>query len=105
MRAADLKAADIIRCQDFSHHACGTEADARARQSGHKGAFGENIAWSTGPARSPRATLDGWLNSDGHRRNLFQPVWTSQGVGLAQARFKGKRGAAVWVSHFGAPTG
>src|SRR5215204_6310174 len=82
MRAADLKAADMVRCQDFSHHACGAAPDARARESGHKGNFGENISWGTGPARSPKATLDGWLNSDGHRRNLFQPIWTSQGVGL-----------------------
>jgi uncharacterized protein YkwD len=101
MRAAARKAADIVRCQDFAHAACGAAPDAHARAAGHDSSFGENIAWSTGPARAPKATLDGWLDSDGHRRNLFRSDWAAHGIGLVHGTFDGKRDAAVWVSQFG----
>jgi uncharacterized protein YkwD len=39
---------------------------------------GENIA---GGADSPKATVDGWLESDGHCGNLMSPNYTEIGIG------------------------
>jgi uncharacterized protein YkwD len=50
--------------------------------------------------RSPRAIVDGWLRSSGHRRNLFGERWRAQGIALVESTFQGEGGAGVWVSEF-----
>lgn len=30
--------------------------------------------------------VDGWMNSTGHRKNILQPVWKNEGVGVAVTR-------------------
>jgi uncharacterized protein YkwD len=104
-RSAELKALDIIRCQDFSHTACGKDARAVADEVGYpQVGWGENIAYGGGPFRAARVAGDGWLNSEHHRENLFRREWTEQGVALVVARtFKGHRNVFVWVSEFGSP--
>jgi uncharacterized protein YkwD len=103
-RSAELKALDIIRCQDFSHTACGKNARAVADEVGYpQVSWGENILYGGGPFRPARVAGDGWLNSEHHRENLFRPEWTEQGVALMVAKeFKGQRKVFVWVSEFGA---
>ena len=76
------KAADIARCQEFAHAACDKQPDQVARDIGYTGAFGENIYMSTGRYASPRVAIDRWLNSDGHRENLFRPEWRTTGIAL-----------------------
>jgi uncharacterized protein YkwD len=47
-------------------------------------AAGENVAAGY---RGPRAVLDGWLASPGHRANLESPEFTRQGIGLDHGRW------------------
>jgi uncharacterized protein YkwD len=101
--ASRLKALDIIRCQQFSHEACGKDARADADAVGyaHFG-WGENIYAGAGPFMPARVAADGWLNSEGHRENLFRQEWTEQGIAVVVARgFKGQSNVAIWVSEFG----
>lgn len=101
--ASRLKALDIIRCQDFSHEACGKDARAVADEAGYPHVtWGENIYAGSGPFAPARVAADGWLNSEHHRENLFRPQWTEQGVAVVVARtFKGQRNVAIWGSEFG----
>jgi uncharacterized protein YkwD len=103
--AAARKADDIVRCNDFSHYACGRPPDANARALGLTDrAFGENIFWGPEMYEPPRVAVDQWLNSPEHRENLFNPGWKLQGVAMLEAsNFKGAAHGAVWVNEFSAP--
>jgi uncharacterized protein YkwD len=104
-RSARLKALDIIRCQDFSHAACGKDPHEVADQVGYPNVdWGENIYSGPGPFAAARVAADGWLNSPHHRENLFRAEWTEQGISVVVAKhFKGQDNVAIWVSEFGAP--
>ena len=102
-RAARLKALDIVRCHQFAHTPCGRDAHAVAEEVGYPDvAWGENIYLGTGPYAPPRLAVDGWLNSRGHRENLFHREWTEQGIAVVHVNFGGRRNVAIWVSEFGA---
>jgi uncharacterized protein YkwD len=103
-RSARLKALDIIRCQDFSHAACGKNPRAVADEVGYPNVdWGENIYAGPGPFAAARVGADAWLNSPHHRENLFRPEWTEQGISVVIAKhFKGQSKVAIWVSEFGA---
>jgi uncharacterized protein YkwD len=69
-RSARLKALDIIRCQDFSHAACGKNPRAVADEVGYPNVdWGENIYAGPGPFAAARVGADAWLNSPHHREN------------------------------------
>ena len=100
--AARAKAQDIARCGRFEHQACGKPADKVARDVGYRGAFGENLYMAEGRFVVPRVALDRWLNSDGHRENLFRPEWRTVGVALlAGADVEPVRDGVIWVNEFG----
>jgi uncharacterized protein YkwD len=64
--------------------------------------WGENLALSPGPFAAARVAADGWLNSEHHRENLFNPDWTEQGVAIVTVpAFQGQRDVSIWVSQFG----
>jgi hypothetical protein len=102
-RSAELKARDIARCEEFSHGACGKEPRAGADAVGYSGrGWGENIYAGPGPYAPARLAVDGWLNSEHHRENLFSREWREQGVGVVHLRsFLGQRDVAIWVSQLG----
>ena len=103
-RSADLKAADLMRFQQFSHTAGGRESFLHVRRVGYASGCwggGENIAWGTGVLGSPRRIMGAWLHSDGHRRNILTSRFRDQGIGLIRGRFLGHSGAGVWVAHLG----
>jgi uncharacterized protein YkwD len=101
--AADRKAQDIVRCQQFSHTACGRDFAFHIRAVGYPMvAAGENIAWGSGRYGTVRSRMSGWLNSEGHRANLLGAQFTDQGIALVKATFLGRPGAQVWVNQFGA---
>ncbi len=102
-RSAGLKAADIIRCNEFAHAACGKDPHAVADEVGYPQVlWGENLALSPGPFAAARVAADGWLNSEHHRENLFDPRWTEQGIAeVVVPEFQGQRDVAIWVSEFG----
>ena len=96
------KADRIVRCEEFKHAACGDDPAIDARAAGYVGAFGENLYIADGRWGAPRVAIDGWLNSPGHRENLFRPQWRTQGIAVETiARFGDYRNAALWVNQFG----
>ena len=51
---------------------------------------------------APRVALDGWLNSPGHRENLFNPDWRVHSVYVVKLTdFPGFHDPTLWVSEFG----
>jgi uncharacterized protein YkwD len=102
-RAAALKARDIRGCREFAHEACEKPADAVVSEAGYDPAgWGENLYLGSSAFGRPRVAVDGWLNSTGHRENLFRADWDEQGVALLEVPlFEGQPDVAVWVSHFG----
>src|SRR5262249_16806949 len=96
------KADEIIRCHNFDHAACGASPDADVRAAGYPAAFGENLYIAEGRYGAPRVALDGWLNSPGHRENLFRAEWRTQGIAVLQVdQFGPYHHPTLWVSHFG----
>lgn len=98
------KASRIERCRDFNHDACGEPPSSEIRQAGYHGAWGENLYIATGRLGAPRVALDRWLNSTGHRENLFRPEWAQQGIAVVHLdRFGHDRDMWLWVNQFGDP--
>jgi uncharacterized protein YkwD len=108
-QSAEAKAADIARCHDFAHEACGKDPRQVANDLGYTtGSFGENIYIAEGPMVAPRVALDRWLNSPGHRENLFRPYWKTTGIArqtntTARSRRTGGTvdNGVLWVNQFG----
>ena len=64
--------------------------------------IGENIAWGTGAYGTPRQTMNSWLHSAGHRKNILTPGFRELGIGYhPDETFQGHRGATLWSQEFG----
>lgn len=101
-RAAARKSADILRCDEFSHEACGREFTYWIERVGYEGCgWAENIAYGTGSLATPRSIFRGWMNSSGHRRNILGS-YDDIGIGLQIGNLGGQGGAHVWTQQFGA---
>jgi len=101
-RAADHKSADILRCDEFSHEACGREFTYWIGRFGFGGcASAENIAWGGGSLGGVRSIFRLWMHSPGHRANILGP-YEEIGIGLRVGSLEGNRGAHVWTQDFGA---
>ena len=107
-RAAALKLGDNVRCDEFSHTACGKPFLSVFRRSRYLTAstggysVGENLAWGQGSLGTPRLILLAWLRSDGHRHNLFRRDWREMGVAYRfDGRFEGHDNVALWANEFG----
>jgi uncharacterized protein YkwD len=98
------KASDVLACQQFSHTACGRDFTYHMRSVGYATgcwAAGENLALGSGSYGSARSIMLGWLNSDGHRRNMLSTTWRDMGVGMVKGSYQGYGGVQVWATHFG----
>lgn len=97
MRAAGrAHSADMANNDYFSHTGRdGSSFVDRLARAGYpkEGAAGENIAYGYSTAQ---AVVNGWMNSDGHRRNILNCSAKSTGVGLA---YRGSR--PYWTQLFG----
>jgi uncharacterized protein YkwD len=102
-RAAARKSADILRCDEFSHEACGREFSYWIERAGYRGCReGENIAYGGGRYATPTSIFRMWMNSTGHRRNILGP-YEDIGIGLQVGEIEGYGGAHVWTQEFGTP--
>ena len=101
VRAAARKSLDIIRCDEFSHEACGRELTYWPERFGYGGCLGENIAYGVGRSATPRAIFRLWMYSSGHRRNILGD-YSDIGIGLQIGELEGTSGAYVWTQQFGA---
>jgi uncharacterized protein YkwD len=100
-QAAARKSADILRCDEFSHEACGRDFTYWIERSGYEGCrMGENIAYGSGSFATPRSIFTMWMNSSGHRRNILGP-YSDLGIGLQVGALEGNGGAHVWTQQFG----
>jgi len=77
----------------------GREFDDRMRAAGFGGAspWGENIAAGQS---TPREVVAGWMESDGHCRNIMNPNFRVIGIGYAFA--EGSRFGHYWTQNFAA---
>jgi uncharacterized protein YkwD len=104
-RSAGLKSRDIVRCDSFSHFACGRDFTFWIRRVGYlpSGCWraGENIAWGTGSKSSVRSIFGAWMRSPGHRRNILSNDYEHIGIGLEIGSLEGFGRAHVWTQHFG----
>jgi uncharacterized protein YkwD len=62
---------------------------------------GENIAWGSGPLGSPRAIVQAWMDSPGHRENLLSPRYSAVGLGIAFGRPGDPSSGATFTTCFG----
>ena len=100
-KAADHKARDILRCNQFSHEACGREFTYWMTHFGYDGcSAGENIAWGSGGLGTPRTIFRAWMRSPGHRENILGP-YEDTGIGLQSGKLEGYAGAHIWTQEFG----
>jgi uncharacterized protein YkwD len=97
-----LKGEAIARCKVFAHAPCGGDPHDVAVEAGYVGGWGENLEIADGRFGAPRVALDGWLNSPGHRENLFRPDWRVHSVYVVKLTdFPGFHDPTLWVSEFG----
>ena len=75
MGAAAVRSQEIIKV--FSHtRPDGTKFSSLVSRHGRR--IGENIA---GGYQTPEDVVDGWMHSEGHRKNILHPDFTELGVG------------------------
>jgi uncharacterized protein YkwD len=102
--SADRKGEDILRCDSFSHYACGRDFTFWLRRVNFIGGCwtaGENIAWGTGELGDARSVFRAWMHSSGHRANILGGDFSQLGVSLRVGTLGSTHGAHVWVQHFG----
>lgn len=103
-RSALGKAGDVLRCDSFSHFACGREFTYWINESGYIGEAcwhaGENLAWGTDGFGSVRSIFRAWMASPSHRRNILGD-YANVGIALETGNLEGNPGAQVWAAHFG----
>ncbi len=64
-------------------------------------AYGENIAWGSGPQGSPESVFDFWMQSPDHRPNSLSEKFRQIGVGGRQGSFKTYDDATTYTVDFG----
>lgn len=103
--SSDAKTADMMRCGQFSHTACGRETLFHVKRVGYTsgGCWGaaENIAWGSGSRGSVRSIMSAWLHSDDHRTSILNGRYREVGFGMRKGSFEGYNGAQVWTAHLG----
>ncbi len=106
--SAQEKGADVLRCDSFSHTACGREFTYWIRQSGYMSEacwhVGENLAWGVGSYGTARSIFRAWMRSPEHRRNILGD-YEALGINLQAGELEGRPGTIVWTAHFGSHCG
>ncbi len=94
-QAAREHSTDMATHNYFSHTGRdGRSPFDRMRDAGYPNPAAENIAMGY---QTPAQVVEGWMNSDGHRRNILNCQYRTIGVGLAYD----ERGRPYWTQVFG----
>ena len=99
-RAADAHASDMVDNHYFAHDSQdGRSPFDRMKAAGFTGgAMAENIAVGY---QTAAAVVDGWMNSEGHRKNILNCTYTMIGIGYDSGQVKPEWGNGSWVQDFG----
>jgi len=109
-KAAEKHSQSMVRNRFFDHVSpTGSTLLSRVRRltgylrGARNYALGENIAWGTGEYSSPRETVQNWMDSAGHRRNILNRRFRHIGVGVALGAPEDAQGmpAATYTTDFG----
>ncbi len=102
--SAQSKAEDVLRCDSFSHFACGRDFTYWIRATGYLDEdcwhAGENLAWGSGEYGTVRSIFRAWMSSPTHRHNILGD-YNEVGIALLSGDLEGHPGARVWAAHFG----
>jgi uncharacterized protein YkwD len=65
--------------------------------------LGENLYWGSGPLATPGQSVDAWMHSPGHRRNMLNKNFRDIGIGIAIGAPQDVAGApaATYATEFG----
>jgi uncharacterized protein YkwD len=106
--SSEDKGADVLRCDSFSHTACGREFTYWMRESGYMSEacwhVGENLAWGVGAYGTVRSIFRAWMRSPEHRRNILGD-YEVLGLNRQVGELEGLAGTVVWTAHFGSHCG
>jgi uncharacterized protein YkwD len=99
-RAAEAHASDMVVNHYFDHNSQdGRSPFDRMKAAGFSGgSMAENIAVGYSSAA---AVVDGWMNSEGHRKNILNCSYTMIGIGYDSGVVKPSWGGGSWVQDFG----
>lgn len=101
--AAD-KSDDVLRCDEFSHFACGREFTYWMAEAGYTSTpcwrVGENLAWGNGGYGTVRSIFEAWMRSPTHRENILGD-FAETGISVRVGALDGASGTRVWAQHFG----
>jgi uncharacterized protein YkwD len=64
-------------------------------------AYGENIAWGSGPHGSPESAFDFWMNSPDHRPNILSEKLRQIGIGARTGSFQSYGESTMYTVDFG----
>lgn len=98
--AARLFSKDMADNSFFAHEGKdGSTVSSRIKAAGYKtrSTWGENIAMGQTTAAQ---VVSGWLDSDGHCRNIMSPAFKEIGVGYFPKK-NGNRTSPYWTQNFG----
>ena len=84
-RAAVAYSKKMVREKFFAHESPdGSTPGGRIKAAGYRGnGYGETLAWGTGSLGDAAGTVNGWLNSPGHRAILLAKEMRVVGIGVA----------------------
>lgn len=107
-RAALAHSADMVAHSYFAHEGRnGSQVQERIGATGYlpKNAgwtVGENLAWGTGALATPKAIVNAWMNSKGHRDNILKPSYRDIGFGTVAGNPAAADGdGATYATEFG----
>jgi uncharacterized protein YkwD len=108
-KAARRHAHDMARRNYFSHTAPGGKSFLdRIKNTGYlhqaqSWMVGENLAWGSGGRSTPKAIVQAWMNSPGHRANILNARFRHIGIGIVfDAPVNvGRTPAATYATEFG----
>jgi uncharacterized protein YkwD len=103
--AAKGWASRMVSGRFFAHEAGSSTLLSRVKRTGYvrgNWSLGENIAWGSGALATPRAIVNGWMHSPGHRANILHGKFRDIGIGIKLGPpGAGLSGGATYVTDFG----
>jgi hypothetical protein len=103
--SATGKTGDLIRCNSFSHYACGRELTYWFEAVGYLSQpcwrYGENLAWGREGFGTARTIFLAWMRSAAHR-SIILGNFIELGASLRVGTLGGVGNTRIWAVHFGA---